>query len=353
MASIRKTRTEKWELDFYSSGVRQRITFDSRREAEEAKRQVMLGLPADHEESLKPMALKEGLRFYGDNVSKKKASHQNEKDYLTRLYKSLRAQGCTLFSDVSPDHLEVFKTERSQKCKASTINREFNTIRHVFSKAVDWKWILKNPCEAVSTLPEAKNPRRVWTQEEFSQVVAKVPPWARVVLQVMYWTGAGPMELSRVTWMDVDFGKRTILLKRIKGSGKEFRRFIHMPDGLLEFMRSLLYVAKAERRAKAKDLVFVNSKGNPIDARPLATTVRRAVRFHGLPEGTVPYGIRHTVATEQLEAGVPEDVVRRQLGHQSVRTLIENYSHVRDAAMKSAMNVREKQLEKHEEERDS
>ncbi len=351
MASIRKTRTGKWELDFYSDGRRQRVTFDTRREAEDAKREVLVGAanPEDAE-TLKPTSLKDAFRYYEKIKSNGKASHANEKYWFTLLFKHLRGSDCVLVGDVRPEHLEEYKVARlagligKNKCVAATVNREFNAFRHFFAMAVVWKWTAKNPSLDVSTIPEVRNPRRIWTPEEFEKVVRKIPAWAGEVMQVMYWTGAGPKELSRVTWADIDFERKTLLLKRYKGNGDERRRSIFMPDELLEFMRSKFDTAKRSSRAKATDPAFLNSKGNRIAARPLSTLVRRAVAFHGLPEGTVPYGVRHTVATELLEAGVPEDVVRRQLGHASVRTLIENYSHVRDAAMQSAMTVRESQV---------
>jgi len=346
MAVIRKTRSGKYELDFYIGMGRKRVTFQTRREAEEAKRALFLPASAADQSKLKPQTLKDAIRFYTDTASVGKASKKNEKAYFTRLYKSLKGQGAVMVHEVTVMMLETFRAERLKTCKGSTVNREFNTYRHFFSKCVDWEAIAVNPCEKIEAAPEKKNPRRVWTDEEFKTVVAHLPPWAADVMTAMYWTGGGPTEISRVTWADVNFETSQLLLKRYKGTGDELRRWIDMPPDFVTFMRAKYEFARRSFKAKASDFAFLNSRNNQINARPLSTQVRRVVVALGLPDGTVPYGIRHKFATELLEANVGEDQVRKLMGHRSVKTLIENYSHVGSKALKEAMGVRAKQAAK-------
>lgn len=343
MATIRQKPSGKWELDFRTGGVRQRVSFDSRREAEDAKRRVVLGLPFDHENEIEAKTLKEGIRFYVEKISAGKKSEANERAYFERLYGALRVQDLTFVHDVKPQHLEIMMAARRAEVSAATINREFNTYRHFFTKAHSWKWTAKNPCASIETVPEAKNPRRVWTPEEFRLVVNHVPPWAQKVLWAMYLTGAGPAELARVIWPDIDELRQTMLLKRYKGSGEERRRYVPISDDLRMLIDSIKVEGNLKKKGKLTGHVFVNTQGHPFNPRHLSSLVRRAVRFNGLPEGTVPYGIRHTVATELLEAGVGEDKVRQLLGHESVRTLIENYAHTRQEAIRDAAQARAKQ----------
>ncbi|WP_406073239.1 tyrosine-type recombinase/integrase [Streptomyces virginiae] len=49
-----------------------------------------------------------------------------------------------------------------------------------------------------------------------------------------------------------------------------------------------------------------------------------------------PHMMRHTAATEWLEAGVPDDVVSDLLGHQSPQSL-KPYKHVRDQRKREAV----------------
>lgn len=347
MATIRKKPSGKYELDWYdSSGDRQRVSFPTKREAEEAMREVALGLSKSVSDTQEPKPLKDALRSYTTTVSALKASHENEKDYLVRLYKFLRGQDVFFVHEVTAQHLDAFKAERLKSCKGSTVNREFNTYRHFFSTCLKWKWIPENPAREVENAAVKRNPRRVWTDQEFNAIVREAPPWAGDVFTAMRWTGAGPMEISRITWADVDFARGHVLLKRYKGTGEEFRRHIPMPPAFKEFLTTKALWAKQIRRDKPTDRVFLNSNRKPVNARPLSLIVRRIVARLGLDPGLTPYGVRHTFATELLEAGVGEDVVRRLMGHQDVRTLIQNYSHIRQSALSDAMSVRESQVSK-------
>lgn len=347
MAVVRKTRTGKWELDFRSNGRRTRVTFESRREAEEAKRELLISIGlVDDPMGTKPTTLKESIRLYFENRSKQKASEKNEKAYFTRLFAFARSRGVTFVHEIEPITLEEFKTERLKRIKPSTMRREFNTYSAFFNTMIEWNAIRKNPCDGVKLPPVEKNPRRVWSDEEFQLVLTKVPAWAREVLTAMYWLGAGPAELSRLRWGDVDFDRSALILKRFKGTGEEIRRAMPMPIAFLEFIRAKYHMDIQNGKSAPDVFVFRNSRGNRIDARPLSTLVRRAVEDEGLPAGTVPYGMRHKFATEMLEADVGEDKVRRLLGHRSVKTLIENYSHVRPGALRDAMDVRAGQAER-------
>lgn len=342
MAVIRKTRNGKWELDFYVDKNRKRVTFDSRREAEEAKRDLLLGAHRDAIGASKPKTIRDAVKFYFEKVSVGKASHQNERRYFLRLEKFLRNEGIIMVHEISSMHLAAFRAERVKEVKNSTANREWNTYHHFFESCIEWECIGKNPC-TLERLPEKKNPHRVWTDDEFKLVVSQIPQWSADVMLAIYWTGAGPSEIARITWADVDLEARRLLIRRFKGSGDEIRRYMPLPDDFIAFLKAKRDFATRAFKAKMSDRVFLNAKREPINPRMLAQAVRRVVIAKGLPEGTVPYGVRHKFATELLEANVGEDQVRRLMGHRSVRTLIENYSHIRDKALNEAMSVRANQ----------
>lgn len=345
MAVIRRLSNGTYQLDTRHSGKRERISFRTKALAEEALLRLKMGRV--EQSSIEPKSIKDAIRFYFENISAKKASRENEKAYLERLYKFLRQKSVVMVHEVTPMLLEEFRTERKKRVVRgkpitnATVNREFNTYRHFFNKCVAWKATEKSPCEAVDTLPAQKNTRRPWTDDEFKQVVTRSPRWVGDVLRAIYMLGAGPTELSRVTWQDIDWERRSVLVRRFKGDGSELQRFLPIPPEYFADLEAKRRLANGAGFGGPQDFVWTNSRGNRIDARPLAKEVRLVARKLGLPQGTVSYGLRHKFATELLEAGVGEDIVRRLMGHRSVRTLIENYSHVRDGVLRDAMDVRE------------
>jgi integrase len=56
-------------------------------------------------------------------------------------------------------------------------------------------------------------------------------------------------------------------------------------------------------------------------------TFQRTARMQGL-EPIGPHGLRHSLATLALQAGVASKVVSERLGHASVAMTLDRYSHV-------------------------
>jgi integrase len=55
---------------------------------------------------------------------------------------------------------------------------------------------------------------------------------------------------------------------------------------------------------------------------------RAAVRASGLPEGFVFHGLRHTYASQLVQAGTPLVIEARQLGHSNTDTFSRTYGHL-------------------------
>ena len=78
------------------------------------------------------------------------------------------------------------------------------------------------------------------------------------------------------------------------------------------------------------DYVFVNLWRPPVGEPMSYAGVHRLVR--GLRDRTgisfVPHQFRHSYATDLLRRGVPAEVVQKLLGHASISTTIDTYSHL-------------------------
>ena len=65
----------------------------------------------------------------------------------------------------------------------------------------------------------------------------------------------------------------------------------------------------------------------PIDPNLVARAFSKLIKKAGLSDLTI-HGLRHTHATMLLKAGINPKVVSERLGHASVATTIDFYSHV-------------------------
>jgi len=116
---------------------------------------------------------------------------------------------------------------------------------------------------------------------------------------------------------------------------KKSRRNISLPKDLIlkliEYRRRQL-----ERRLQLGqtyqnlDLVFATDIGTPLNYRNLTLRYyEKILEQAGLDkEGFVLYSLRHTCATLLLAVGENPKKVADRLGHSSVRTTLDTYSHV-------------------------
>ena len=75
------------------------------------------------------------------------------------------------------------------------------------------------------------------------------------------------------------------------------------------------------------DLVFAGETGEPLSARSLWEAFKRHLRAAGLAESRF-HDLRHSCASLLLAQGVPARVVMETLGHSSIQTTLNTYSHV-------------------------
>lgn len=112
---------------------------------------------------------------------------------------------------------------------------------------------------------------------------------------------------SKVRRIDVDAGT-VIALRRHSGQQLEER-------------------ARSGRGRRPDDtLVFDLPDGSPIDPDGLSQRFARHVRDSGLPRIRL-HDLRHSSATAALAAGVHPKIVQERLGHASVTTTMNTYSH--------------------------
>jgi integrase/recombinase XerD len=87
------------------------------------------------------------------------------------------------------------------------------------------------------------------------------------------------------------------------------------------------------------DYVFVNlygkRKGYPMNYANISDLFKRLRKKTGIQEAH-PHMFRHTHATDLVEAGVDASFIKDRLGHASIQTTINTYTHIRPKALKKA-----------------
>jgi integrase len=77
------------------------------------------------------------------------------------------------------------------------------------------------------------------------------------------------------------------------------------------------------------DLIFSNPDGSPLKPNSISATVSALFKRLKIPKpkGVALHLLRHTLASQMLDSGVPLSVVSQRLGHSSVRVTADIYSH--------------------------
>ena len=110
-------------------------------------------------------------------------------------------------------------------------------------------------------------------------------------------------------------------------------RFVFLPD---EAMAWFLALIKGRR---PDDFVFINDNTRR-RIGPSNRLFKGAVQAAGLPPDFSFHGLRHTYASQLVQAGAPILAVAEQLGHVSPRTVLETYGHLAPQIRESEVRQR-------------
>jgi len=176
MATIRK-RNGKFQAQIRRSGFKSICrTFSKRKDALEWARDIELkadrmGMPQNLK-ILEQTTLADMLIKYRDTVIPQKRSPKNETIIINAF---LRHKICSkTLAELKSEDFERYKIERLKSVLGSTINREFNIIKHAFNVAIDvWELPLnKNPLASVKKAPTPKSRERQLTDTELDRFIS-------------------------------------------------------------------------------------------------------------------------------------------------------------------------------------
>lgn len=167
---------------------------------------------------------------------------------------------------------------------------------------------------------------------------------ARLAIEIMTLTGVRVGELTKVKPSDIDHGARKI---NVLGKGNRERR-VFFPDQVTS-TRIRRYSEHAKRRfgSTAEEPLLRNGLGRSASEQYLRRVIRTYATAMKVERRVTPHMLRHTAATQLLEAGVDIRLVQKLLGHASITTT-EVYTHVADRHLHqkiTKVNVR-KRLER-------
>jgi integrase len=106
----------------------------------------------------------------------------------------------------------AFRQKKSAKpVKPATVNRELDTLKSVFSKAVEWNYLVDSPARGIKRFKVQNRRTRILSEDEQRRLVAaceRIPKF-QVLLTLLLITGARVSELLTLCWEDCQEGYMT------------------------------------------------------------------------------------------------------------------------------------------------
>ncbi len=333
-----------WRFDFTLNGTRHtEAWFKTKKAARQAeaerkeecqKERVEVETPTD-------MAFFELVSRRLDYVQAyNSASHY--RDYVCMARRWAQRWEDRTCGEITQKDMEEFVLERS-KVSPDTANKEIRYLRATFNFGKKRKWILENPVDGLPFLPVEKTVRYVPPPEDIEKVLAVANPETRDYLLTIWETMGRMSEINRLTWDDVDFeGRYVVLYTRKKKGGHLTPRKVWMTDTLQEIL-----TRRYAERDETKPWVFWHvyrcrktgerREGPYRDRKSTMKTLCRKAgvryfRFHPL---------RHSGASVMDNNNVPIGVIQSILGHEN-RATTEVYLHRIGQAERDAMAVYER-----------
>jgi len=213
----------------------------------------------------------------------------------------------------------------------ATVNRYLAAMSHAFNVAVkEWLWLQDSPMRNLRRFSESSGLVRFLSDEERERLLKACKEhkneYIYLVVVIAISTGARQGEIMSLTWDQVDFKRRRIVLDKTKNNEI---RVLPISDFLLDLLKKHSKIRKIDSK-----LLFQGAKkGSPVFIRPIWYEVVKAAeikdfRFHDL---------RHTAASYLAMNGATLTELAAILGHKTL-AMVKRYSHLTEQHTANIVN---------------
>jgi len=254
---------------------------------------------------------------YKKNVLKNR-SWKKDESHMKRWSNYL---GNKLLSEITVKEIDDYKLKRQTEVKAVTVNRELQSLRHLFNLAKKWKnFFGENPVSESGLIKTESNRKRILTYEEEIVLINNSSPHLKPIIQTALLTAMRLGEILTLRWKDVDLNNNLITIRAEISKSKKQRK-IPISKRLKEILKEQRYISGLS------GMVFLTQNGKPYSPKNSSalkrtfTTARKKsdlmdLRFHDL---------RHTAATRMAENGASLVAVKEICGHANINTTLQYF----------------------------
>lgn len=275
------------------------------------------------------------------------------KAYRIASDRIIRHLGQMPLQALTPELVEQFHEDlRDEGLAPKTVLNTHHVLQAALRDATRKGLVFQNAAAMAQTPPNSREEPPTLSPHELQVVIDHIDdPTLKAVVQVASRTGLRRGEIVALRYNDLDLDAKTLRVDSsltavggdlIEGQPKtkKSRRVVAIDDETAEVLRAhrhradQLRAALDEEPCSQDDFVFTRPDLSPIHPDGLSSrfsnVISRLSTEYEVPLVTF-HCLRHTHATHCLEAGINPKAVADRLGHTSVATTLDLYSHITPA----------------------
>jgi integrase len=301
------------------------------------------------------------------------STHRDYKDDLDRV---LGALGVVLVQDITVDNVGAYRKQRLGQLKQSygkkrlkdkeapkqtvsprTVNKEIDTLHHLFNWGVDTGKMASNPIKGLKDLPVdvLRKERRALTPEEIAALFKHSRPQQLPVWRCFLSTGMRLSEVCEMRFAWVDFEAKEVTIPKHVAKTHKDRR-VPLSVEVLADIKRLQAEAKDREPATcscpnrseqiagrfSREHVFVTKYNTPIGNNLLArfyeTCKRAGIQTHSEQGDVDIHSLRGCFATLAIDGGANPRAVQEVLGHSTLEMTMRIYARATDRGKRGAVD---------------
>lgn len=239
-------------------------------------------------------------------------------------------------NNITPSTIRTWQNELIQNDKnySQTYLRTVHTLLvAIFNFAMKYYDLKENPCSICGSIGSMKTEKEmtIWTLDQFKTFIEaeKDDIMYYTAFNVLFYTGLRIGELLALTWGDIDFDNQTISINKS-----------------LQVLNGVTYITSPKTRKSIRTItIFPNlvrilqdyknacyeplndSRLFPIAKSKVLRELRKKAKAQELPQIRL-HDLRHSHASLLIELGFSPLAIADRLGHESVQTTLNVYSHL-------------------------
>lgn len=248
--------------------------------------------------------------------------------------------------DIDTESIQQFVYSISKEVSPNTQARIISGLRNFFNYLVFENYRDTNPLDTIESPRLGRKLPDTLSVKDIDDIISAINlnyefrginlgHRNKAMLETLYSCGLRVSELTSLKISDLFFDEGFI---KVSGKGNK-ERFVPIGKSTQNYILIWKDIRKhINVSAEAKDILFLNFKGNQLTRAMVFTIIKQLVKKIGLKKTVSPHTFRHSFATHLLENGADLRAIQMMLGHESITTT-EIYTHIDKTHLDTVINT--------------